>query len=189
MRKTKTLFEFNHKSYKIKNLKKPVVLLLGPTASGKTDLALNLYSEIPIEIISVDSVMVYKDFNLGSAKPSLEILNKYPHHLIDVLTPESIYTASDFVQDAIRLIEEAHQKGKLPVLVGGSMMYFQSLLKGLDDLPTRNDHFREEMKAIKKSKGINVLFNELKLKDPDYANTLKENDSQRIIRALEIIHF
>ena len=189
MRKTKTLFEFNHKSYKIKNLKKPVVLLLGPTASGKTDLALNLYSEIPIEIISVDSVMVYKDFNLGSAKPSLEILKKYPHHLIDVLTPESIYTASDFVQDAIRLIEEAHQKGKLPILVGGSMMYFQSLLKGLDNLPTRNDNFREEMKAIKKSKGINVLFNELKLKDPDYANTLKENDSQRIIRALEIIHF
>ena len=188
MRKAKRLFEFNNKSHKIKNLKKPVIFLLGPTASGKTDAALNLYSELPIEIISVDSVMVYENFDLGSAKPSQEILTNYPHHLINISTPEEIYTASDFVKDAIRLINNAHQEGKLPLLVGGSMMYFQSLVKGLDNLPQRDEAFREKMKAIKDSEGMKTLFDELKLKDPDYANSIKENDTQRVIRALEVIH-
>lgn len=132
--------------------------------------------------------MVYENFDLGSAKPSQEILKKYPHHLINISTPEEIYTASDFVKDAIRLIKNAHQEGKLPLLVGGSMMYFQSLVKGLDNLPQRDDAFREKMKAIKDLKGMKTLFDELKLKDPDYANSIKENDSQRVIRALEVIH-
>ena len=132
--------------------------------------------------------MVYENFDLGSAKPSQEILTNYPHHLINISTPEEIYTASDFVKDAIRLINNAHQEGKLPLLVGGSMMYFQSLVKGLDNLPQRDEAFREKMKAIKDSKGMKTLFDELKLKDPDYANSIKENDTQRVIRALEVIH-
>ena len=151
-------------------------------------MAIDLYSELPIEIISVDSVMVYKDFNLGSAKPNQTTLENYPHQLIDIMSAEHIYTASDFTKDAIKLIQKAHQEGKVPLLVGGSMMYFQRLIKGLDVLPERDDLFRNEMKTIKESEGINALYKELKLKDSDYADTIEENDSQRIIRALEIIH-
>ena len=151
-------------------------------------MAIDLYSEIPIEIISVDSVMVYKDFNLGSAKPNQITLKNYPHHLVDVISAETVYTASDFTKDAIKLIQKAHHDGKVPLLVGGSMMYFQRMIKGLDILPERDDLFRDEMKAIKESKGVNALYQELKLQDSDYADTIEENDSQRIIRALEIIH-
>ena len=160
---------------------------MGPTASGKTDTALKIFSELPIQIISVDSVMVYKGFDIGSAKPNQEILKKYPHKLVDVLTAENIYSASDFSIDAIKLINQAHLEEKIPLLIGGSMMYFQTLIKGLDKLPQRNEEYRKELNKIKLSKGISSLFNTLKLKDPEYAKTLKENDSQRIIRALEII--
>ena len=160
---------------------------MGPTASGKTDTALKIFSELPIQIISVDSVMVYKGFDIGSAKPNREILKKYPHKLVDVLTAENIYSASDFSIDAIKLINQAHLEEKIPLLIGGSMMYFQTLIKGLDKLPQRNEEYRKELNKIKLSKGISSLFNTLKLKDPEYAKTIKENDSQRIIRALEII--
>ena len=160
---------------------------MGPTASGKTDTALKIFSELPIQIISVDSVMVYKGFDIGSAKPNQEILKKYPHKLVDVLTAENIYSASDFSIDAIKLINQAHLEEKIPLLIGGSMMYFQTLIKGLDKLPQRNEEYRKELSKIKLSKGISSLFNTLKLKDPEYAKTIKENDSQRIIRALEII--
>ena len=160
---------------------------MGPTASGKTDTALKIFSELPIQIISVDSVMVYKGFDIGSAKPNREILKKYPHKLVDVLTAENIYSASDFSIDAIKLINQAHLEEKIPLLIGGSMMYFQTLIKGLDKLPQRNEEYRKELNKIKLSKGISSLFNTLKLQDPEYAKTIKENDSQRIIRALEII--
>ena len=115
---------------------------MGPTASGKTDTALKIFSELPIQIISVDSVMVYKGFDIGSAKPNREILKKYPHKLVDVLTAENIYSASDFSIDAIKLINQAHLEEKIPLLIGGSMMYFQTLIKGLDKLPQRNEEYR-----------------------------------------------
>ena len=131
--------------------------------------------------------MVYKGFDVGSAKPKKETLKKYPHKLVDIITAENIYTASNFIFDAKELIDKAHHEKKIPLLVGGSMMYFKSLLKGLDKLPERNEQYREQLKIIQSQKGTFELFKELELKDPEYANSIQKNDSQRIIRALEII--
>ena len=131
--------------------------------------------------------MVYKGFDVGSAKPKKETLKKYPHKLVDIITAENIYTASNFIFDAKELIDKAHHDKKIPLFVGGSMMYFQSLLKGLDKLPKRNEEYRDKLKKIQSQKGILELFKELELKDPEYASSIQKNDSQRIIRALEII--
>lgn len=131
--------------------------------------------------------MVYKGFDIGSAKPKKETLKKYPHKLVDIITAENIYTASNFIFDAKELIDKAHHDKKIPLFVGGSMMYFQSLLKGLDKLPKRNEKYRDQLKKIQSQKGILELFKELELKDPEYASSIQKNDSQRIIRALEII--
>ena len=131
--------------------------------------------------------MVYKGFDIGSAKPKKETLKKYPHKLVDIITAENIYTASNFISDAKELIDKAHHDKKIPLFVGGSMMYFQSLLKGLDKLPKRNEEYRDQLKKIQSQKGILELFKELELKDPEYASSIQKNDSQRIIRALEII--
>ena len=131
--------------------------------------------------------MVYKGFDIGSAKPKKETLKKYPHKLVDIITAENIYTASNFISDAKELIDKAHHDKKIPLFVGGSMMYFQSLLKGLDKLPKRNEEYREQLKKIQSQKGILELFKKLELKDPEYASSIQKNDSQRIIRALEII--
>ena len=131
--------------------------------------------------------MVYKGFDVGSAKPKKETLKKYPHKLVDIITAENIYTASNFIFDAKELIDKAHHDKKIPLFVGGSMMYFQSLLKGLDKLPKRNEEYRDQLKKIQSQKGILELFKELELKDPEYASSIQKNDSQRIIRALEII--
>tara|TARA_B100000965_G_scaffold399608_1_gene419890 strand:- start:1096 stop:1923 length:828 start_codon:yes stop_codon:yes gene_type:complete len=131
--------------------------------------------------------MVYKGFDIGSAKPKKETLKKYPHKLVDIITAENIYTASNFIFDAKELIDKAHHDKKIPLFVGGSMMYFQSLLKGLDKLPKRNEEYRDQLKKIQSQKGILELFKELELKDPEYASSIQKNDSQRIIRALEII--
>ena len=132
--------------------------------------------------------MVYKDFDIGSAKPNKNILKKYPHQLVDIISPERVYTVSNFIDDAKSIINEAHENKKIPLLVGGSMMYFQSLLKGLDNLPERDEIFRSKMNEIVESEGISELYAQLKIKDPEYAISIKENDSQRIIRALEIIY-
>ena len=131
--------------------------------------------------------MVYKGFDVGSAKPKKETLKKYPHKLVDIITAENIYTASNFIFDAKELIDKAHHDKKIPLFVGGSMMYFQSLIKGLDKLPKRNEEYRDQLKKIQSQKGILELFKELELKDPEYASSIQKNDSQRIIRALEII--
>ena len=111
-----------------KIIKKPIAFILGPTASGKTDLAIEICDSVPAEIISVDSVMVYEDCNIGSAKPSKNILEKYPHHLVDIIKPNSIYSVSDFYQSSLELIDEIHSRDKLPVFVGGTMMYFKTCL-------------------------------------------------------------
>ena len=140
----------------------------------------------PVELISVDSVMVYKDCNIGSAKPDKEILKKYPHHLIDIKTLDDIFTVSDFCVIANKLITEAHKNEKLPVLVGGSMMYFKSLFDGMHDLPQRDEAYREELKISKISNSETYLHELLQDIDPAYANLINENDDIRIIRALEI---
>ena len=169
-----------------KIIKKPIAFILGPTASGKTDLAIEICDSVPAEIISVDSVMVYEDCNIGSAKPSKNILEKYPHHLVDIIKPNSIYSVSDFYQSSLELIDEIHSRDKLPIFVGGSMMYFRTLIKGLDTLPGRNDDYRSELEELKKQHGDQYLFEMLASIDADYASTLNQSDDKRIIRALEV---
>ena len=170
-----------------KNNKKPIALILGPTASGKTDLAINICNTIPAEIISVDSVMVYKDCDIGSAKPSKDILFKHKHHLVDCIEPDLIYSVADFYKSSLKLITEIHNKNKLPLFVGGSMMYFKSLIYGLDNLPERNDTYRNELEKIKKENGIYALYEMLKESDPKYAEQVNISDEKRIIRALEVV--
>ena len=170
-----------------KNNKKPIALILGPTASGKTDLAINICNSIPAEIISVDSVMVYKDCDIGSAKPSKDILFKHKHHLVDCIEPDLIYSVADFYKSSLKLITEIHNKNKLPLFVGGSMMYFKSLIYGLDNLPERNDTYRNELEKIKKENGIYALYEMLKESDPKYAEQVNISDEKRIIRALEVV--
>ena len=167
-------------------LKKPIAFILGPTASGKTDLAIEICDSVPAEIISVDSVMVYEDCNIGSAKPSKNILEKYPHHLVDIIKPNSIYSVSDFYQSSLELIDEIHSRDKLPVFVGGTMMYFKTLINGLDTLPARNDDYRLELEEAKKQNGDQYLYEMLASIDSDYAATLNQSDDKRIIRALEV---
>lgn len=167
-------------------LKKPIAFILGPTASGKTDLAIEICDSVPAEIISVDSVMVYEDCNIGSAKPSKNILEKYPHHLVDIIKPNSIYSVSDFYQSSLELIDEIHSRDKLPVFVGGTMMYFKTLINGLDTLPARNDDYRLELEEAKKQNGDQYLYEMLASIDSDYAATLNQFDDKRIIRALEV---
>tara|TARA_Y100000389_G_scaffold93852_1_gene90486 strand:- start:1614 stop:2558 length:945 start_codon:yes stop_codon:yes gene_type:complete len=171
----------------IKNNKKPIALILGPTASGKTDLAINICNTIPAEIISVDSVMVYKDCDIGSAKPSKDILFKHKHHLVDCIEPDLIYSVADFYKSSLKLITEIHNKNKLPLFVGGSMMYFKSLIYGLDNLPERNDSYRKELEKIKNENGIDALYKMLKELDPKYAEQVNISDEKRIIRALEVV--
>ena len=170
-----------------KNNKKPIAFILGPTASGKTDLAINICNSIPAEIISVDSVMVYKDCDIGSAKPSKDILFKHKHHLVDCIEPEQIYSVADFYESSLKLITEIHNNNKLPLFVGGSMMYFKSLIYGLDNLPERNDTYRNELEKIKNENGIDMLYKMLKESDPKYAKQVNNSDEKRIIRALEVV--
>ena len=160
---------------------------MGPTASGKTSLAIDLHESLPLEIISVDSVMVYKGCDIGSAKPTKDILLQHPHHLIDCVDPESIFTVADFHKKSIELIDKIHKKNKVPLFVGGSMMYFYSLLKGLDSLPKRDEAYRLELEKQKKNEGIESLYSTLLQKDALYAAKVKSSDTQRIIRALEVI--
>ena len=166
---------------------KPIVFLFGPTASGKTELAINMADKFPIELISVDSVMVYKDCNIGSAKPTKEVLKKYPHHMIDIESPNEIFTVADFCSLSNKLIKNAHNNNKLPLFVGGSMMYFKSLFEGIHDLPKRDDSYRKELKELKlNSNNNNFLYGMLKEIDNEYAKRLNKNDEVRIIRALEV---
>lgn len=166
--------------------KKPVVFLFGPTASGKTDFVIDLAKKFPIEIISVDSVMVYTDCDIGSAKPSKDILSKYPHHMVDIISPKEIFTVAEFCKLSEKIIKNSHDKKRLPVFVGGSMMYFKSLLVGIHDLPEKHKDYRDELDKLKNSNEKNFLYNYLKTIDPVYAKEVNENDEVRIIRALEV---
>ncbi|MBP6116898.1 MAG: tRNA (adenosine(37)-N6)-dimethylallyltransferase MiaA [Neisseriaceae bacterium] len=163
-----------------------VLAILGPTASGKTQLALDLAQALPIEIISLDSALIYRDMNIGTAKPTAAEMALVPHHLIDIISPLDSYSAADFCRDALALIQEITDRGKLPVIVGGTMMYYKALTEGLNDLPAANATIRASLQADKAALGLAALYERLLTVDPDTAARLKAGDSQRIERALEI---
>lgn len=168
--------------------KKPLaVAIMGPTASGKTAAALEVARHIPAEIISVDSALVYRDMNIGTAKPTAEERSRVPHHLIDLIDPAESYSVSRFKEDVTRLILDISQHGKLPLLVGGTMMYFKGLLAGLDNLPAAAPDIRARLDQEAALYGWPALHQKLTLLDADTAARLNPNDSQRIQRALEII--
>jgi tRNA dimethylallyltransferase len=164
-----------------------VVSIMGPTASGKTAAALAIAERIPAEIISVDSALVYREMDIGTAKPTAAELAQVPHHLIDILDPLESYSVMQFRQDAIRLVAEIHARGKLPLLVGGTMLYFKGLKDGLDALPQADAALRAELDAEAAAIGSPAMHAKLAALDPVTAARLKPNDSQRIQRALEII--
>ena len=163
-----------------------VVTLRGPTASGKTDLAIDLSDRLPIEIVSVDSVMVYRGLNIGSAKPDQKILNNYPHHLIDICDPSVNYSLGDFYEDANEAIKLIHSKERIPMLVGGTMMYFNTLTKGLSDLPSSDQAIRKKLEDEADEIGWPELHKRLSKIDPVSGEKIEANDKQRIQRALEV---
>lgn len=160
---------------------------MGPTASGKTAAALEIARHIPSEIISVDSALVFREMDIGTAKPSAAELASVPHHLINIIDPSEAYSVAQFLTDTKRLVEDIHARGKLPLLVGGTMMYFKALVNGLDDLPAANPAIRAELDAEAARDGTPALHARLAALDPITAARLKPNDTQRIQRALEII--
>lgn len=164
----------------------PVVMLMGPTASGKTDLAMGLFDRLPCELISVDSALIYQGMDIGTAKPSPQELARYPHHLIDILDPAESYSAADFVDDVQGLIEKALAASKLPVLVGGTMLYYKALLEGLSPLPKADPSVRAEIEAEAQALGWQSLHQQLQAIDPVAAARIHVNDPQRLSRALEV---
>ncbi|WP_018988277.1 tRNA (adenosine(37)-N6)-dimethylallyltransferase MiaA [Aromatoleum toluclasticum] len=165
----------------------PALLLLGPTASGKTASALALARILPIEIVSVDSALVYRDMDIGTAKPTAEERAACPHHLIDLVTPEESYSAAQFRADALRLMDEITARGRIPLLAGGTMLYFKALRDGLSELPAADAALRAEIDAEAAKHGWPALHAELARLDPEAAARLEPGDSQRIQRALEIV--
>lgn len=173
-------------SVKILDQSQPVVFLMGPTASGKTQLAIELFQTGKFEIISVDSAMIYTQMDIGSAKPSDKELVLAPHHLIDFVDPKQSYSAAQFRHDAKALIKEIHQRGKVPLLTGGTMLYFKALKDGLAQLPQADEQVRNALKVQLEQQGIEALHQRLQQIDPITAERLHSNDTQRILRALEV---
>ena len=165
----------------------PVLSLMGPTASGKTQLSLELASRLPVEIVSVDSAQVYRGMDIGTAKPSPELRSAVPHHLIDILDPSQPYSAAQFAADAAALIAQIRARGRVPLLVGGTMLYFRALFDGLSELPPAAAELREKLAAEARIHGWPALHARLAAGDPDTAARLHPNDQQRIQRALEIL--
>ncbi|MCE3238286.1 MAG: tRNA delta(2)-isopentenylpyrophosphate transferase [Gammaproteobacteria bacterium] len=166
--------------------KKIVIYLMGPTASGKTKLAVELVQHFPFEIISVDSAMVYRGMNIGTAKPSADILALAPHRLINIREPNDTYSAAQFRIDALREIADIHAQGKIPLLVGGTMLYFRALQQGIAAMPSADPSIRLMLSEEADKIGWALLHNRLAEIDPDAANRIHPNDSQRIQRALEV---
>ena len=165
----------------------PVIAIMGPTASGKTAAALEIARHIPSEIVSVDSALVYRGMDIGTAKPTKEEQAAVPHHLIDIIDPAEAYSAARFRKEALQLISEIQQCGKLPLLAGGTMLYFKALTGGLDELPPANPAIRARLDEEAARTGWPAMHKRLAELDPITARRLKPNDSQRIQRALEII--
>lgn len=170
----------------MKNNFPKIPCLMGPTASGKTDLAFALAKHQDLEIINVDSALVYRDMDIGTAKPSTEELQHVPHHLINIRDPAEIYSAAQFRQDAIKCIEDILNRGKMPLLVGGTMMYFHALQSGLAEMPAANAETRAALLNQIHTQGLNSLYEELQRVDPHAAARIKPTDSQRIQRAVEV---
>ncbi len=162
------------------------IFLMGPTASGKTSVAVELAQTLPVELISVDSALVYRDMNIGTAKPDVATLASAPHHLIDIISPTESYSAAAFRQDALGLMADITARGKIPLLVGGTMLYFRALQNGLNDLPVADPAVRAELDAIIAEHGIAYLHQQLAAVDAETAARLPPNDTQRIQRAMEI---
>jgi tRNA dimethylallyltransferase len=164
----------------------PAVFIMGPTASGKSAVALDIAQYFPVEIISVDSAQVYRGMDIGTAKPDAATRAAIPHHLIDIIDPTQAYSAARFRDDALRLMSEITTRGKIPLLVGGTMLYFRALTTGLSDLPEADIETRKQLAAEAEAKGWPAMHAELATVDPETAVRLKPGDSQRIQRALEI---
>lgn len=162
------------------------IFLMGPTASGKTELAIRLCEQHNCEIISVDSALIYKGFDIGSAKPNAQEQARAPHALIDILDPSVPYSAADFRKDALELMHEISQRGKTPLLVGGTMMYFKALLDGLSPLPKADPEVRQEIEAQAEKYGWQWVHQQLENVDPVAAKRIHPNDPQRLSRALEV---
>ncbi len=163
-----------------------VVCLMAPTASGKTALAYELYDTGHYELISVDSALIYRDMNIGTAKPTTAELARYPHHLVDIIDPMQSYSVAEFVNDVARLIDSCHENGKIPLLVGGTMMYYMALLDGLSPVPDSDDSVRTRVAQWRQEEGIYALYRYLGNIDPISHQRLHATDTQRITRAIEV---
>ncbi len=164
----------------------PAIFLMGPTASGKTGVAVELAQKLPVELISVDSALVFRDMDIGTAKPDAATLAKAPHHLIDIIAPTEAYSAAAFRHDALRLMADITARGKIPLLVGGTMLYFKALREGLSELPQSDAAVRAELDAEIARHGIEALHKRLAEVDPETAARLAPGDTQRVQRAMEI---
>ena len=164
----------------------PAIFLMGPTASGKTDLALALARVLPCELISVDSALVYRGMDIGTAKPDRATLDAFPHHLVDIRDPAEAYSAADFRRDALAAMADITARGRIPLLVGGTMLYYKALLEGLADMPGADAEVRAELEARAEREGLAALHAELQLVDPQSAARIHPNDPQRLVRALEV---
>ena len=168
--------------------KPPAIFLMGPTASGKTDLAIQLRQHLPVEVISVDSALIYRGMDIGTAKPTAEELALAPHRLIDICDPAESYSAMNFRHDALREMQDITAQGKIPLLVGGTMLYYKALLEGLSPLPSADEKVRSEIETKAMQIGWGGLHQELAKIDPISAQRINPNDSQRINRALEVFY-
>jgi tRNA dimethylallyltransferase len=166
--------------------RQPVMLIMGPTGAGKTDLAMALAARHPVEIVSVDSAMVYRSMNIGTGKPDAATLARFPHHLVDILDPAQSYSAGQFVRDARRVIAAIHARGNIPLLVGGTMLYFRALRRGLAELPEADATVRAAIDGEALEKGWPALHAQLAQIDARAAARIQRNDAQRIQRALEV---
>ncbi|TYP63472.1 tRNA (adenosine(37)-N6)-dimethylallyltransferase MiaA [Stutzerimonas stutzeri] len=164
----------------------PAIFLMGPTAAGKTELAIELARALPCDLISVDSALVYRDMDIGTAKPSAELLRAFPHRLIDIRDPVQSYSAAEFVSDALAAMAQSTDAGRIPLLVGGTMLYFKALLEGLADMPAADAEVRAALEAQMRAEGAGVLYRQLSEVDPVSAARIHPNDPQRLIRALEV---
>ncbi|OTQ52464.1 tRNA (adenosine(37)-N6)-dimethylallyltransferase MiaA [Gilliamella apis] len=166
--------------------KAKIISLMGPTASGKTAFAMELYDKYPIDIISVDSALIYCGMDIGSAKPTKQEQQKYPHKLIDICDPAESYSAANFRHDAIEEIEKSLSNGRTPLLVGGTMLYFKALIEGLSPLPAADSEIRQQIEEKANKLGWQAIHEELKKVDPVSAQRIHPNDPQRLNRALEV---
>ena len=166
----------------------PAILLMGPTACGKSALSIELAETFGCEIISVDSAQIYRHMDIGTAKPEAELRRRVPHHLIDIIDPHESYSAARFRDDALTLMREIVERGKIPLLVGGTMLYFKALTEGLNDLPQADPTMRLVIDTMADEKGWPALHAELARIDPEAAGRIQPNDAQRIQRALEIYY-